>query len=236
MNRGSLITGSDIYVNQVGIIHQPILKEILDEPCFIRILNIMTADLDELIDGATTASLFDIIIFLLIKEAEEDFSKQYDLAKFFRMIFPEFTVDKLTEDGLKLFSETQDKTITIGNKNFDIFREALVNIFHLQKGGKGSDFNPADEKAREIAEKLKTARNKIAIQKKETPPDMSDYVTILAVGLQMDMRNLLELTMYQFLVLLERYNLYVTFKLDMDLKLAGGSGLDAVEYWGKHIN
>ena len=237
LNTNNLITGSKVFLEELGTyIHQPTVKQALDEQCFIRMLNIFTSDLSEFIDGETSASLFEIILYVIIKDAEDDRSKQWDLARFFKVIMPDYNIDNLSEDGLKLFSPNEGKTITIGNENFDIFREALIKIFRLEKGGKGSDFNPADDRAKEIAEKLKKARNIVAQQKKEQPPTISDYITILAVGLQMDIRDLLELTLYQLFSLLERFNLYTTFKMDCDLKLAGGSGLDSVEYWAKSIN
>ena len=71
------------------------------------------------------------------------------------------------------------------------------------------NFNPANAKAKEIADKLARARQRVAAQKNATQGSVfAQYVSSLSIGLKMPLNELLNLTIYQLYDLIERYNLF----------------------------
>ena len=86
-----------------------------------------------------------------------------------------------------------------------------------------TSLNPADAKAREIAEKLMRGRQRVAAQKGETNTSIfSQYLSIITVGLHsMSLQDATELTMFQLYDLVERYMLYINWDMDIRSRLAG---------------
>jgi len=73
----------------------------------------------------------------------------------------------LTPRSLVLASK--DGNITIDENNFDYLQDILRLIFCTKNGPMDSQsFNPADDKAREIAEKLMRGRARIAAERGES--------------------------------------------------------------------
>ena len=73
----------------------------------------------------------------------------------------------------------------------------------------GSEYNPAGDMAKRIADKLKRRHQRIAqTQEGENKVSILEkYVSILAVGEQKDMNSLLNYTVYQLFDELKRYQL-----------------------------
>ena len=99
-------------------------------------------------------------------------------------------------------------------------------------------FNPADEKAREIAEKLMRGRQRVAEQKGEAKGSaFGRYLSILTIGLNaMPLSEAMNLTMYQMYDLVERYTLYLNWDLDIRTRLAGGKPDSKPDDWMKNIH
>ena len=99
-------------------------------------------------------------------------------------------------------------------------------------------FNPANQKAKEIAEKLMRGRQRVAAQKGQSNTSIfSQYLSILTVGLNsMSLQDLSELTMYQLYDLVERYMLYVNWDMDVRCRLAGGKPDSQPDNWMKSIH
>ena len=72
----------------------------------------------------------------------------------------------------------------------------LREIFCLGSDMNQDAFNPGDEKAKEIAEKLMRGRQRIAEEKgKETGSPLAKYVSILTIGLNsMPLKDVINLT------------------------------------------
>jgi hypothetical protein len=89
--------------------------------------------------------------------------------------------------------------LTIDENNFEFLQSAITAICCLRSGpGDQQTFNPANEKAAEIAQKLMRGRQIVAQQKGETNTSIfSQYLSTLTVGLNsMSLYDLMELTMY----------------------------------------
>lgn len=99
-------------------------------------------------------------------------------------------------------------------------------------------YNPANEKAKAIADKIMKGRQKIAqIKSQEHESVFTKYLSILTVGIpSMSLEDCLALTIYQFFDLLERYSLYVAYNIDLRVRLAGGSPDKEAENWMKNIH
>jgi len=66
-------------------------------------------------------------------------------------------------------------------------------------------------------------RAKVAAEKGQNNVSIfSQYLSILAVGLQMPMQEIMDLTMFQLYDLIERYMLYINWDMDVRCRLAGG--------------
>ena len=64
----------------------------------------------------------------------------------------------------------------------------------------------------------------------------SQYLSILSVGLQMSLQDLMDLTMYQLYDLVERYQLYISWDIDIRSRLAGAKPDDRPDNWMKNIH
>jgi hypothetical protein len=78
-----------------------------------------------------------------------------------------------------------EQPIMIDETNFEFLQEALNDICCLKTGPMDQQaFNPADAKAREIAEKLMRGRQRVAAQKGQTNISIfSQYLSTITVGL-----------------------------------------------------
>ena len=99
-------------------------------------------------------------------------------------------------------------------------------------------FNPANDKAREIAEKLMRGRQRVAEEKGQSNTSIfTQYLSILTVGINsMSLHDLKELTIFQLYDLVERYMLYVNWDMDIRCRLAGGSPDSSPDNWMKTIH
>jgi hypothetical protein len=99
-------------------------------------------------------------------------------------------------------------------------------------------FNPANDEARAIAEKLMRGRQRVAAQNGSSNSDVfSQYISILTVGLNsMSLQDMMNLTMFQLYDLIERYSLYVNWDIDIRSRLAGGKPDKTPDNWMKNIH
>ena len=98
-------------------------------------------------------------------------------------------------------------------------------------------FNPADAKAKEIAEKLMRGRARVAAQNANKQGSIfSQYLSSLSIGAGFELMSLINLTMFQLYDLVERYSLYMNWDLDIRIRLAGGTPDSHAEDWMKNIH
>jgi hypothetical protein len=80
-------------------------------------------------------------------------------------------------------------------------------------------------------------RARIAAEKGDVNASVfSQYLSILTIGLHIPMQNLMDLTMFQLYDLVERYNLYLTWDIDLRSRLAGGKPDKHPDNWMKNIH
>ena len=151
------------------------------------------------------------------------------------LLFPDYKI-KFLDDRIGLY-QLENKEIqysSINAYNFQIFKEILSKAFCLQKVG-GKDYNPGGKLSKDIAEKIKKAKQRIAKIKgtKESQgiSILSKQISILAVGQQKDKNSLLQLTIYQLFDEFNRYQRKVSYEIWLQAKMAGAQDLKDADNW-----
>lgn len=238
--RLALMCGIDIPIPELQTtIHQPSIKEIsyIGEQDFFIGLQTLTINKNLLTQGnSLLESTTNFQIFMTIMQEQETQDKKEAVKALFQLIFPNMQVI-FTPMSILLNKEGQQTLID--ENNFELLQEIIKQIFCVNSGPMDqSTFNPADAKAREIAEKLMRGRQRVAEQKGETNSSaFGRYISILTIGLNsMSLSDAMELTMYQMYDLVERYTLHLNWDLDIKTRLAGGKPDSKPDDWMKNIH
>ena len=113
-------------------------------------------------------------------------------------------------------------------------------MFCLDNSGLGQQlsFNPKGEKAKEIAEKIMKAREKISKENnsENSGSSLARYVSSLSICTSQGLKDLIKMSVYQIYDLLERYKLFNDWDLDIKIRLAGGKKENNIENWMKNIH
>lgn len=238
--RLALMCGTDYPVPECQLtIHQPSIKEIalIGESDFFTGIQCLCLNKTMFAQDETVLSdINNFQIFMTIMAEKETTDKKVAVQSVCTLFFPDnkvfFTPRSMT------IIRGQD-SILIDESNFKFLQEAISAICCLKTGPMDQQiFNPADKKAKEIAEKIMRGRQKVAAQKGETNISVfSQYLSILTVGLNsMSLQDLSNLTMYQLYDLMERYTLYVNWDMDVRCRLAGGKPDSQPDNWMKNIH
>ena len=238
--RLGLMCGIDLPIPECKVIvHQPKIKEIahLGEKEFF--IGVQTLCLDKkfmISDKALLETTNNIQIFMTIMSEKQTADKKIAVQQLFQLIFPNY---KLSFTPRTLILSGKDGMSIIDESNFEYLQSMISSIFCLRSGpGAQDSFNPADEAARKIAEKLMRGRKRVAEQKGESDVSiLSQYISILTIGIpSMSLQNLMDLTIYQLYDLIERYNLYVNWDIDIKSRLAGAKPENKPDNWMKNIH
>ena len=241
--RLALMTGVDIPIPELqATLHQPTIKEIsfIGEPDFlagVQCLSVRKEMLTQDESLLSTTSNFQIFMTIMNdKSVKETVEKKQQVLAVLNLLFPNYQIF-FTPRAISMNCERGNVIIDEGN--FEKFQEVIGQVFCLQKSDGGS-FNPTDAKAKEIADKLMKARQRVAAQKKAEQGDgsvLAQYVSTLTVGISsMSMEDCINLTMYQMYDLVERYSLYISWDIDLKSRLAGAKPDKPVDNWMKQIH
>lgn len=236
----ALMCGTDIPIPECQlIIHQPTLKEIalIGEIDFFTGIQTLCVNKNMFTEGETLLqNTNNFQIFMMIMQEKETIDKKKAVKQLFSLIFPQQT---LILSPRSLILKGENENITIDEKNFEAFQKIISQIFCINTGPMETRvFNPGDKKAKEIADKLMRARQRVAAQKGDGAESIfSQYISVLTVGLNsMSISDCYNLTMYQLLDLIERYMLYVNWDLDVKSRLAGGKPDKQPDNWMKNLH
>lgn len=245
----SLIAGIDIPIPSIGInIHQPTLKEIafLGEKDFYQaaqhiIINAedMAKRLENLTeeDKIAISELSNFEVFLKLLEANN--LTKIKVQMLFALLLPNYSVE-IEERFIMLLNPAQGTTVFLNEENFQEFQDVISTILCLNSGKNKDDFNPVGDKAREIAEKLRKGRERVAKLKgdagEQTSDFLSKYISGLGIGTNsLNIKDVLELTLYQLFDQLERFSLFSAYEIAIKAKMAGAEGVEDVD-WLKNIH
>lgn len=238
--RLSLMCGNDLPVPECQlVVHQPRIREIgmIGETDFFIGAQCLTINSSMFIsDKDASSEINNFQIFMMIMNEGETKDKKNQVTSVLQLLLPGykplFTPRSLilsNEEGTKLIDET----------NFDSLQEVLRLIFCSKSASMDQQsFNPKNERAREIAQKLMRGRERIAAEQGSSNTSIfSQYLSVLAVGLSsMSLDDLADLTIFQLYDLIERYNLYVAWDIDVRSRLAGGKPDKHPDNWMKNLH
>ena len=238
--RLALMCGTDIPVPECQIIiHQPSIKEIalIGESDFFSGIQCLCLNKSMFVkDESDLANTSNFQIFMTIMSEKEAADKKFAVQQVCTLLFPKYKVSFTPRSIMILGGEAP---IMIDENNFEFLQAAITDICCLKTGPMDQQaFNPADAKAREIAEKLMRGRSRVAAQKGKTNISIfSQYLSIITVGLNsMSLQNAMDLTMFQLYDLVERYMLYINWDMDIRSRLAGAKPENQPDNWMKSIH
>lgn len=239
--RLALMTGIDIPIPECQIIiHQPTIKEIsyIGETDFF--IGVQTLGLNKtmfLQDKDVLDDVNNFQIFMTVINEKETEDKKRAVKQVLKISFPKYNV-MFTPRSL-IFQHESGNVVTIDENNFEILQEYIRSVFCSKSGPMDQQaFNPANAKAKEIADKLMRGRQRVAeINGTANSSVFSQYLSSLTVGLNsMSLNDLLNCTMFQLYDLLERYLLYTNWDIDLRSRLAGAKPDSKPDNWMKNIH
>ena len=235
----ALMCGSDIPIPECQlVIHQPKLNEIalIGDTDFFTGVQTLCVTKNMITQGETLLTdTNNFQIFMTIMQEKETVDKKEAVKQIFPLICPKYSMI-FTPRSIVLRNDNE--TITIDENNFEAFQYVLTQIFCINTGPmETQSFNPQSQKAKEIADKLMRARQRVAAQKGDKGSIFAQYMSVLTVGLNsMSLEDCSKLTMYQLFDLVERYMLYINWDLDIRSRLAGGKPDKQPDNWMKNIH
>ena len=239
-----LLSKNDIPFLQARVnIHQPTLREIsfIGEESFHIGCQFLNFSIDKLSteDKSHLINKTDFEVFMSVMNSKEKARYKVDALLVLTLLFPDFHI-KLEVDKIVLEAKEGTFSSSINQLNFDTFKDILVSMFCLNDAEqKEGSYNPADQYAAKIAEKLKKRQSQLA---KEKGVDLkkvsiySRYVSILAVGEQKDINELMNYTVYQLRAEFKRFQKKQEFDFYIKAKMAGAKDLEDVDNWMDEIH
>ena len=239
-SRLAMMCGTDLPVPECQLfIHQPKIREIalLGEQDFFIGAQCLTLNKSMFVTEGKDVldNINNFQIFMMVMNEKEAKEKKIATIQVLQLLLPSykalFTPRSLVLNGDK-------HSVTIDENNFEALQEILKLVFCTKNGPMDQQsFNPQGDKAKEIAEKLMKGRARIAAEKGGTNTSVfSQYLSILTVGLNLPLSELMNLTMFQLYDLVERYNLFIAWDIDLRSRLAGGKPDRNPDNWMKNIH
>ena len=238
--RLALMCGTDIPVPECQlVVHQPCIKEIAligEREFFTGVQTFCVNKRMFVQDKALLENTNNFQIFMTIMSEKETADKKLAVQQVATLFFPEY---KMNFTPRSIILSGKGGMITVDENNFEPLQDAITQICCLRSGPSDQgNFNPADDKAAEIARKIMRGRQIVAEQKGETNTSIfSQYLSTLTVGLHsMSLQDLMDLTMFQLYDLVERYMLYINWDMDIRSRLAGAKPESKPDNWMKNIH
>ena len=238
VNKVLLLSGKDIpFVGAQTAIHQPKLWEIGmigGEEKFLYGSQFLLFDKNSFLDqdknGLDDKSNF--YIFMAIMNNSESSIHKQGARDLLTLLFPQ---DTILFDKDKIILQREEFTSCIQEENFDEFQDIIRTMFFSDSDEEKTNYDPADKLASKIADKIKKGKTKAAksknLDKDEEIEYYSQYASILAVGLQKDINELMNYTIYQIKSEFKRFQAKVASDFYLKAKLAGAQDLEEVKDW-----
>ena len=234
-----LMSGEDIPLLESNIlIHHPTIKELvnvfLNEEKFFTAYEFLFFSKDSLPREEYVylkdVSNFEILLTLLNSIDKTLMAEQLDCLKnFLELLFKEYTVN-FEKESIVL---SKDKYLFfIKEQEFEQLKKIVKQMFPLKTKDTGLEYNPQGGRAREIAEKLKKAKQKLEKQNKQLQLSLIErYISILSIGLQIPADYFQKYTVYQLINNFNRYEKKEAYDVHLKAQLAGATGMKEVDHW-----
>lgn len=177
----------------------------------------------------------DFYIFMSIMNEKSMAEHKNNVLLLFTLLFPDKQV-KIAEDEIILIGS--EGMARINELNFEEFKSILNSMFDFDsEGSESGGYNPADSRAKKIAEKLKKRKEKLNQGK---PQDkiavFSRYISILTVGERKDMNSFSNYTVFQLKDEFKRFQMQQSYDFYKEAKMAGAKDLEEVDNWMEDIH
>lgn len=235
----ALACGIDIPITNCQlIVHQPRIEEIAligEKDFFSGVQTLCLHKTMFIEDKSLLITTTNFQIFMMIMQEKTAKDKKDAVKLVCTLLFPDYEI-LFTPNSL-LFRKNEE-TVIIDESNFEDLQTILRLIFCTTDGPMDQQtFNPINEKAKQIADKIMAGRKKVAELKGASNTSVfTQYISILTIGLHISMLELRKLTMFQLYDLVERFMLWVNWDIDLRSRLAGGKPEEHPENWMKNIH
>lgn len=240
-----LISGNDIPFQQAElIVHQPKVKQIalLGEENFFKGCQYLNFSKDNLSiqdkNRLINLSNFNILMAILKERNPVVQDCKVCMTMVLSLLFPIHTINFLP-NGIMLSRKLDDniERSIIDENNFESFRNIVSKIFcldfYLNKESKR--YNPAGPQAQALVKKFQQRQKKLNELKKKDKKDGDTIIykqlSILTVGQQLDINDLLEGTLFQLCDQYQRYLNKINYDMFIQARMAGAKDLQDVEHW-----
>ena len=238
----ALMCGCDIPVAAFQtVIHPLTMQEIgmMGEDNFFEAANYLCLEKEWIFQDKTVLETYsNFQIFMRILQDPQLNDKKESVHTLLSLLFP-FCAVSFTPNSILLYNKDTKEPSFIEEETFDEFQALIKQILCLNDMRQGDNvtYNPVDERAKRIADKLMKSRLKIAeIKSKKKESVLTKYISILCIGNKMSLSECLKLNMFQLFDLVERFSLYFNWENDFRLRLAGGEPKQEAESWMKNIH
>ena len=149
------------------------------------------------------------------------------------LIFPQYSILKMPT--LLVLQKEQDgkkQQHIINNDNYEQFKKIIKEMFCLNTLS-GSDYNPANKLAEQIANKLRDRHKKLSKKSdgNKSIEILSRYISILTLGVGHTIPELMEYTVFQLFDQFHRFERKLSYDSWYQAKLAGAQDLQDVDSW-----
>lgn len=237
--RLALMTGIDIPIPECRLIlHQPKIIEVAflgDTDFYTGIQTLCLYKSMFSLDESGLDDLDTFQIFMMVIKEKEMKDKKQAVKDVLNILFPNYTS---IFTPMSLIMKDKEEQVIIDSNNFEVLQNVIRTVCCINSGPMDQQaFNPANEKAREIAQKLMRGRERVAAQKKNSISSMFvQYLSILSVALNLSIEELKNYTIFQFYDLIERYSLWLNWDIDIKTRLAGGKPDNHPDNWMKSLH
>ena len=246
---GLYLSGDKVCIKECNIvITPPSIRDIfvsIGEDNFLIATQILT-NLDRFVKDVKEGNLelnilSDFQVLLVILQGEPRIKKI--VLDFFDLIFPDYDI-KVTENSIEFYLKESQSLVSVMNPfNFEVFQTVVSELFEPQNPTE-EEFNPIDDKAKEIAEKLKKGRekrNQMKAQGKNQTQNTSLFATqasVLSIGLGMDINIFYNYTPFQLFDAFIRYTsklAYDFYQRVSTMPFMNTSELEAPDDWTRGL-
>lgn len=243
------IVGGDYEFENIKL-HNPSIAEISEkineENNFLFALKILSSSLLERIPNNipfTEITNFDVFLGLILGSKTLIDNNIISKAQFYaindllQLLFLDY---KISLGKNELIFSKDNNILIMNSNNFQLFQEIIQKMFKTSSlfsndSSNKNTYNPATDKAKQIAEKLKQSELKVSQLKGNClnykTALIENYIMIICVGLNLSPKQVSNLTLYQIITLFERIRMKIEWDLDVDCRLAGGDPGDRPDNW-----
>lgn len=237
------MVGGDIPIPELHItMHNPSITEIslMGEKEFFTAMQYLCIDKEALIQDETLlANLSNFQVLMKVLEQSQDKQKKNNIQTLLLLLFPEY--QSIILPSSIMLSKKDEQPVVIDTNNFEMFQDYIKAALCANSIFQGDNivYNPANEAAKKIADKIMAGRRKVAQLKSNGGNEsvLTRYLSILTVGLNsMSLEDCSKLTLFQLFDLMDRYISFVEWDTDLRVRLAGGKPDKTVETWMRDLH